>query len=588
MRRLSIVAVTCAALLTACGGGATLTGQSGSGAGGSSGGSGSGGGTTATTVVSLGSGTGASFQSGTIAITSPSVSAGGSTSLTVSLVDQTGAPYTTATAITFNSPCVGQGLATITVSGQTSGTATVTTNSGGATATYVAAGCSGADVITATATVNGKNLTASGTVTVAQAAIGSIAFISATPSNIALKGVGSAGGATTATVVFKVLDTSGGPRAGATVNFSLNTTVGGLSISPTSATTDASGQVQTIVSAGTVATTVRVTASTQTSSGTTISTQSNALTVSTGIPTSHNISLSVKCPNVEAWNVDGVTVPVTVRMTDRFSNPVPDGTAANFMTTLGGIQGSCQTQTTATESGVCSVNWVSKNPRTVNGVTNGRSPLLVTATGEESFVDANGNGIFDSADTTPFNPQVSPNAWDDTQEPFLNEQEKYDANGTPVYVTGEPFIDFNNNGQQDPPDKHFNGPLCQAGSLCSTQTSVAIGASAIIIMSGSHANFVPAPGASYTIGAGVTLSFTIADDNGQQMPAGTTVDATVTSNAGTIVGPSSYVWPCNAAPGGAAFAFALSKSSTPQAGSLIITVTTPGGLVTTAFYTLTD
>ena len=32
---------------------------------------------------------------------------------------------------------------------------------------------------------------------------------------------------------------------------------------------------------------------------------------------------------------DGVTVPVTVSMTDRFSNPVPDGTTANFQTTLG-------------------------------------------------------------------------------------------------------------------------------------------------------------------------------------------------------------------------------------------------------------
>ena len=41
--------------------------------------------------------------------------------------------------------------------------------------------------------------------------------------------------------------------------------------------------------------------------------------------------------------IDGVTVPVTVSMTDRFSNPVPDGTTANFQTTLGGIQASCQT-----------------------------------------------------------------------------------------------------------------------------------------------------------------------------------------------------------------------------------------------------
>ena len=53
-------------------------------------------------------------------------------------------------------------------------------------------------------------------------------------------------------------------------------------------------------------------------------------------------------------------------MTDRFSNPVPDGTTANFQTTLGGIDASCQTLTTS-GSGACSVNWVSKAPYSVNG-----------------------------------------------------------------------------------------------------------------------------------------------------------------------------------------------------------------------------
>ena len=129
-------------------------------------------------------------------------------------------------------------------------------------------------------------------------------------------------------------------------------------MSPATAVTDANGQVQTIVSGGTVATTVRVTATTTASGGATISTESNALTSSTGIATSHNISLAVKCQNVEAWDIDGVTVPVTVSMTDRFSNPVPDGTTANFQTTLGGIQATCQTGSTTSGSGACVVNWV--------------------------------------------------------------------------------------------------------------------------------------------------------------------------------------------------------------------------------------
>lgn len=221
MRKISIIACLSAGLLSACGGGKTITGLGGTSSGGSSGG--------VVTVLSLGSGTAGSFQSGLIAIATKSLSAGGSTSLQVSIVDQTGALYTGATPVTFSSPCVSQGLATITVAGASQvGTATVTTSTGGVTATYAATGCSGSDVITATASANNQSLTASGTVTVAQAAIGSISFISATPANITLKGVGSTGGSATSIVVFKVLDTSNGPRAGATVDFSLNTIVGAL------------------------------------------------------------------------------------------------------------------------------------------------------------------------------------------------------------------------------------------------------------------------------------------------------------------------------------------------------------------------
>ena len=129
-------------------------------------------------------------------------------------------------------------------------------------------------MITATATVAGASLSATGTVTVAAAAVGSISFVSATPANINLKGTGSSGGSETSTLVFKVVDTSGGARASANVTFSLNTSVGGITFAPASGTTDANGQVQTIVSAGTVATTVRVTATTTAADGSAISTQS--------------------------------------------------------------------------------------------------------------------------------------------------------------------------------------------------------------------------------------------------------------------------------------------------------------------------
>jgi hypothetical protein len=661
MRRLLILALAGPIVLAACGGGSTL-GNAVDGSGGGSGGGGTGGGGT-TTTLSLGSGTGGTFQSGVIAISTSALSAGGSTSLQVSLVDQTGALYTTPTAITFSSPCQSQGLATIDATGVTPASPTVTTSTGTATATYVATGCSGSDVITASATANSQTLTASGTVTVAQAAIGSIAFISATPPNITLKGVGSAGGSATSTVIFKVLDTSGGPRAGATVTFSLNTSVGGITIAPATAVTNANGQVQTIVSGGTVATTVRVTATTTASGGTTISTQSNALTVSTGIPTSANISLAVQCQNVEAYNYDGVTVPVTVSMTDRFSNPVPDGTTANFQTALSGIQATCQTGSTTSGSGACVVNWVSKAPYAVNGnpqstagnsktspayctgigqamglcngTSNGRSAIMVTAIGEESFKDANGSGVFNTTtDTVPWNAtdadnnfmagQPNPNngtakPWFDTSEPFLNEWELYDSYGTPIFVSGEPFIDFNNNGTRDGPDGLVQSALCE-GALCSTTgSSVSISANNLIILSGSDAwlsvlgitgggtqpngtiisGQYPNVGPVYSVGGGLTLTVEIYDGRLQQMPAKTTVSASIsTGSTETITSPAPAAWPCSTgapfvAPNGSQYAgqtiagmiyqFTIAPSTAvPQVGgTLFINVTTPRGLVTT-------
>ncbi len=578
MRNFSIVAAFCFVLVSACGGskGTIVSpGSGGTGTGGTgTGGGGTGGGTT--TTLSLGSGTGGSFQSGAIDASSTSLSAGGSTSLQVSLVDQTGALYTTSSDVTFSSDCLARGLATITP-------ATVTTTTGVASATYAANGCSPSDIVTATTTANSQSLSASVNLTVAQAAIGSIQFVSASTNPIALKGTGSTGRPETATVIFKVLDTSGGPRAQAPVTFALNSSVGRISLTTMTDTTDASGQVRTVVNAGTVATTVRVTATTTTAGGTTISTQSSALTVSTGIPTSQNISLAVQCQNVEAWDTDGDIVPVTVRMVDRFNNPVPDGTAANFRTTLGGIEGQCLTTTTTTESGVCTVNWRSQNPRSVNGVVNGRSPLLVTATGEESFKDSNGNGTFDAGDTTPFTPSTT-KAWDDTQEPFLDQNE----DGT--WQAGEPFIDFNSNGAHDGPDNVFNGLLC-TGSNCaaSGNLSVAVGARNIIIMSGNTAVISPASQTFALSPNGVTAVFTITDQRNQQMPAGTKVSAELSSGAGSIVGPSEYTWPCTGAPGGKQWAFALQPpTGGGMNGTLILKVTTPKGVQTIATYPTTS
>ena len=519
-----------------------------------------------TNSVQMGSLVGSTFTPGAIGIANGgTLSAGGSTSLQVAMQQTDGSLYQGSTTVTFSSPCIAQGLATITP------TPPAPTTTGIANTTYVANGCSGTDVVTATATVNGAALSATGSVTVAAASIGSIVFESASFSNIALKGTGDTAHPESATVRFKVLDQSGGPRANAQVSFALNTTVGGITLSPTTATSDANGRVQTVVQGGTVATTVRVTA-TVTSVTPAISTQSNLLTVTTGIPDQDSFSLAVTCPNVEALGHDGVVVGVTARLSDRFNNPVPSGTAVTFTTEGGSIQSQCSTGANSDNSptGSCSVNWTSSNPRPVaNGPTDrpGRTTVLATAIGEESFSDANGNGSFDNGEN-----------FADMGEPFL------DANEDDVYTAGEFIYDFNNNSTRDSPDSKFNGVLCldTSGRCDSTLASAGISASTLIIMSGSSP-VVTAPATPFHVGANASKSFTFtfADVNDNPLPSGTTITAEMAGTGYTLGTPTKFTVPCTDEPTDYAFTI---NATTATAGTLTITVATPSGLQTVLQY----
>jgi len=226
---------------------------------------------------------------------------------------------------------------------------------------------------------------------------------------------------------------------------------------------------------------------------------------------------------------DGLCTDVMIKLADRFNNPVPDGTAAILTTEFGRIQGSCITQ-----GGDCSVSWTSQNPRasatveqysapiTINenldattpnryycpshyanhgpcpddiaspdvnppgAPRGGRSTLTLIVNGEESFVDRNGNGYYDSGEL-----------WTNLTEAFTDHNE--DGVFTPqqrnncsdprfaddLCLAGfeEFYYDFNNNGQFDlndtprpfsqssVPDGLYNGVLCrledEARGVCS-------------------------------------------------------------------------------------------------------------------------
>ncbi len=519
--------------------------------------------------VRMGSGTGASFTQGTLQIANANLSAGGTTSVSAYLVNADGSLYTQSVSVNFNSPCVAAGTAVIQPS------ATVSTSSGVATVTYAARGCSGADVVTASASVGGQNLSATGTIAVAPATVGSIAFVSATPTNIALAGTGDARRPESSVVVFEVRDSTGGPVPNANVSFTLNTAVGGISLTPTSAVSDAQGRVQTVVSAGTVATSVNVTA-TVTSVTPNISTQSSQLTVTTGIPTAASFSLSAQCFNIEGLNYDGVTTSVTARLGDRFQNPVPDGTAVTFTSEGGNVQSQCTTQTSATEGGFCSVNIRSSEPRPANG----RVTILAKAIGEETFVDANGNGAFDNAES-----------FTDLPEPYRDDNE----NGS--YQTGEDFFDFNNNQIRDGADSLFNGVLCNdtTGRCGAPSTrSTGIGGQIVVIFSGStpvlsRPDGTGLPGTIAIGGANSAASLIVwaRDVNGNPLPAGTTVTLTASGAGLSIASPNSYTIPCvlmdsgGQVAGATIFPFTIVSGTATGQGIVTLTITTPRGNVST-------
>jgi len=540
---LCLVAAACA--LASCGGDNTIVDPGSGGGGGGGGGGGA-------VVISLGSGIPPSFTAGTIGIALANLGAGGATSLTVTLATSEGNLFLENTTITFSSACIAQGLASA---------PSVSTSTGVATTTYSATGCSGSDVITASAVASGQAVSATGTVTVAAAVVGSIQFVSATPQKIGLKGTGGVGIPETATVIFKVVDATGGPVAGSNVTFALDTSVGGITLTPSTAVSGADGRVQTVVKSGTVATSVRVSA---TVDGLGIGTQSSQLVITTGLPDNDSVSLAVTCNNVEGWDIDGTEVAVTVRLADRYNNPVPDGTAVTFNTEGGNILGSCQTATTSTQSGLCTVTWTSSNPRP----SNGRSTILATAIGEESFVDKNSNGIFDGDDT-----------WTDLAEAYRDDDESGD------YTSGEFFVDFNQDNVRSPADGQFNGLLCVGpGSPppagCSANQKLTVSASNLIIMSGSSAKISDSVGGD-NFGGGSqpmlvnsTITFTIGDDRDQPMPAGTTISAQASSGL-TIGNPRSYTVPCTSFDGPSQYSFTVTGS---VAGQLTLTVEAPSGL----------
>ncbi|ATC86807.1 hypothetical protein [Pseudoalteromonas arctica] len=166
-------------------------------------------------------------------------------------------------------------------------------------------------------------------------------------------------------------------------------------------------------------------------------TVSDLVSISSGLPDGNSFTASAQTINIEALDYIGDTNEISVYLADHFNNPVPDGTAV-YLTTEGGAVGTLDgTAFNAqlecnTVDGACNAQWRNQNPKPfteakwgngiekncdlyfgnaapcINGILSaadnvdngvplgGRVTVLVTAKGQESFIDINGNGRFDT------------------------------------------------------------------------------------------------------------------------------------------------------------------------------------------------
>lgn len=507
------------------------------------------------------------------------LSAGGNASVSVSVLSD-GVAYTPPLPVTFSSPCVTAGKASI--------GSPVLTQAGVAVASYTDKGCGVADTVTASVTLGSATATRTGTLTVLPASTGSIKFVSAQTTNIALKGTGGFGRSETSTLTFQVLDTTGAPISGRLVDFVFadsltTTTTGGLTLNPPTATSAADGTVTTLVTAGTIPTSVRVIATIH-GVAPSITTLSNILVISTGVPDQAHFSIATSIGNCEGRDFNQLCSILTATVGDHFGNPVPDGTAVNFTSESGIIDASCVTgslpppgstpggQTTDSQigpgSGRCSVELHSGSPRPANG----RVTVMAYVLGEETLIDSNGNNMYDGADSFV---DKSPDVYRDDNEDG-------------VWTAGEPCVGPNTNGTcSTPGDGAYNGVL-RSPQVPSAQT-LYVSAQLVQILSGSNAvvTFSPAhPTCDANLSA--QISVTVNDVAGNIMPAATQMsfDAlfgltaapvrpsgikvpNVPLHVGQVVPPPTFV-------------ISVGCPSAGASGVFTVNVVTPNGVTTTS------
>lgn len=486
-------------------------------------------------------------------------------------VNVNGIPSTTPVQVNFVASC-GQ-VSPATASTNSAGLAAVSYSATDASgSTQSTQGCSG-KTVEITASTLGANVL-SKTLNIQGAPATSMGFLSASPARIYLA---NSGGPTQSVVQFKLLNARGEALLGQDVRLSLQTLSGGTppkaslgavgNTTPVVVTTDDQGLVSVPVFSGTVPTNVLVNAALV--SNPAVQTDSAVLTIASGRPAQARVSLSVEKFSIEGANVDGEESNVTLSLADRQGNPVPDGTAVNFVTSGGVmIPPVCTTGATPGDSR-CTVKIRSQNPRNIASApgtplgqkTLGRVFILAYAAGEEDFVDANFNNVYDCGE-----------AWTDLGTAYR------DDNLNRSFDTGE-----------------FSVPRTASSSACRVATAPTpqqgdgvwgatdVRAQATIVFATSSAQI------SGSFDGTTGFATTVSDRNDNSMPTGSVVtlkalDATTTPGSAscTISSGTTFTIPNTLEP----YTVSAVLSGCEAGDGVSVDVKTPLGLVTTRIFRL--
>jgi hypothetical protein len=559
-------------LLSGCGGGGNPAASQTGSTGGTSGGGGGGGTTSTAAAIAL-------------IATPATIQTGGTSSIQATVTDSALANVPDGTSVTF------------TISSATMGTVTAsaTTVAGVAVANYTAAAVPGTAVITARSGIAQATVP----VTVAAPPIASIAFVSATPQVIAVR---SSGGTETSQVIFQVRDTNGNPAtAGQSVNFTMSGPGGGEYIgindgTPTAETaaTIANGTASILLHSGSVAGPVTITATVTISTGPPAvyaSSTSSTISIGGGVASASHFNIASSKLNLQGLVASGVQATISAFIADRFGNyNVLQGTSVSFYTEAGAVDASNITDASgfssvifrtqapipadvainaAETASIGSIDAVFGTSFIAAGVhpRDGHVTVLAAVAGEETFIDTNGNGLYDAGE--PFT---------DIGEPFI------DANDNGIFddgTSGDPeefYVDTDNDSAYTPANDVWDGPFCP-DLVCQSQKT--IWTSMRLAFTGHAINCVITPATNYavTTTGPQQFFFLLGDPNLNAPLAGTSI--AVTTTKGTLVGTTAYTVP-DAVGGPVMISFTLLDPDSDiilDASSVTVQVTPAAGIV---------